>query len=85
MTPVVSVQCDFKKSLRFGESVIVETIFIPCEATKIKFKYRLFNSETGDLVAVGSSVQVFLDKAGSILQLNNPPFFEQWKHQQALM
>src|SRR5450432_4660393 len=36
VTPVVSVQCDYKKSLRFGDSVIVETIYIPCEAAKIK-------------------------------------------------
>jgi acyl-CoA thioester hydrolase len=85
ITPVVSVQCDYKKSLRFGDTVIVETTYIPCEAAKIKFKYRLYNAETGDLVAVGSSVQVFLDKAGSVLQLNNPPFFEMWKQQQALI
>ncbi|MBC7887770.1 MAG: acyl-CoA thioesterase [Ferruginibacter sp.] len=85
VTPIVSIQCDYKKSLRFGDSVIVETLYVPCEAAKIKFNYRLFNAETGELVAVGSSVQVFLDKAGSVLQLNNPPFFEQWKQQQALI
>ncbi|MEO6548350.1 MAG: acyl-CoA thioesterase [Ferruginibacter sp.] len=82
ITPVVNVQCDFKKSLRFGDKVIVETIYIPCEAAKINFNYRLYNADTNELVAVGSSVQVFLDKAASVLQLNNPPFFEAWKQQQ---
>ena len=85
ITPVVSVECDFKKSLRFGDKVIVESIYVPCEAAKIKFKYRLFNSKTGELVATGSSVQVFLDKDKSILQLINPPFFEEWKIRQGLM
>ena len=85
VTPVVSVQCDFKKSLRFGDRVIVETIFLPCEAAKIKFKYRLYNAATMDLVATGSSVQVFLDKEHSLLQLNNPPFFEAWKTQHELL
>ncbi|MEO7768763.1 MAG: acyl-CoA thioesterase [Ferruginibacter sp.] len=85
ITPIVNVQCDYKKSLRFGDKVIVETIYIPCEAAKIKFKYRLYNAETMELVAAGSSVQVFLDKAGSVLQLNNPPFFEAWKQQQAFI
>ena len=85
VTPVVSVECDFKKSLRFGDSVIVETVYVPCEAAKIKFKYRLFNAEIGNLVATGSSVQVFLDKKDSVLQLNNPPFFERWKKQQTLI
>ena len=82
--PVVSVACDFKKSLRYGDTVIVETRFIPCEAAKLKFSYRLFNAATGDLVATGSSVQVFLDKEESLLQLSNPPFFEEWKKKQGL-
>lgn len=77
--PVVSVQCDFKRSLRYGDRVIVETRYIPCEAAKMKFTYRLFNAATSELVATGSSVQVFLDKEDSVLQLANPPFFEDWK------
>ena len=83
--PVVNVQCDFKKSLRYGDRVIVETKYLPCEAAKMKFTYRLFNAATGELVATGSSVQVFLDKEGSVLQLANPPFFEEWKMKHGLI
>ncbi len=83
--PVVSVQCDFKKSLRYGDRVIVETKYIPTEAAKLKFAYRLFNAATGDLVATGSSVQVFLNKDDSVLQLANPPFFEDWKKKHDLI
>jgi len=79
VTPVVNVQCDYKKSLRYGDRVIVEAIYIPTEAAKMKFNYRLFNAVTGELVATGSSVQVFLDKEESSLQLINPPFFQEWK------
>ena len=82
--PVVSVQCDFKKSLRYGDKVIVETKYISSIAAKMKFTYRLFNAVTGDLVATGSTVQVFLNKADSVLQLSNPPFFEEWKKKQGL-
>ena len=77
--PVVSVQCDFKRSLRYGDRVIVETSFLPTDAAKLKFTYRLFNAASGELVATGSSVQVFLSKDDSVLQLSNPPFFEAWK------
>mgnify|MGYP001233732403 CR=1 FL=1 len=77
--PVVSVQCDFKKSLRYGDRVIVESKYIPTESAKMKFNYRLFNAATNELVATGSSVQVFLSKEDSVLQLANPPFFEDWK------
>ncbi|HEX5025019.1 MAG TPA: acyl-CoA thioesterase [Agriterribacter sp.] len=83
--PIVSIQCDFKRSLKYGERVIVETIYMPCEAAKLKFEYRLFNASTGQLVATGSSVQVFLDKETSVLQLVNPPFFEAWKTKHELI
>lgn len=83
--PVVSVQCDFKRSLRYGDRVIVETTFIPTDAAKLKFMYRLFNAATGELVATGSSVQVFLSKEDSVLQLANPPFFEEWKKKHDLV
>lgn len=77
--PIVNVDCSFKKSLRYGDTVIVETEFIPCDAAKIKFSYRLFNKNTKELVATGNSVQVFLDRLHSVLQLQNPAFFEEWK------
>jgi acyl-CoA thioester hydrolase len=77
--PVVSVQCDYKKSLRYGDRVRVETKYIPTDAAKLKFTYRLFNVASGELVATGSSVQVFLSKEDSVLQLSNPPFFEERK------
>ena len=83
--PVVNINCDFKKSLRYGDRVIVETKYIPTTAAKMKFTYRLFNAETGVLVATGSSVQVFLDKEESLLQLSNPPFFEEWKKKHDLV
>jgi acyl-CoA thioester hydrolase len=84
IVPVVSIQCDYKRSLRYGERVKVETKFIPCAAAKLKFIYRLFNAATGQLVANGSSVQVFLDRESSVLQLTNPPFFEEWKQRQGM-
>lgn len=85
VTPIVSVQCDFKRSLRYGDSVIVEAKYIPTEAAKIKFIYRLSNAATGELVATGSSVQVFLSKDDLLLQLANPPFFEDWKKKYGLI
>ncbi|MGN6439247.1 MAG: acyl-CoA thioesterase [Agriterribacter sp.] len=83
--PIVSIHCEYKRSLKYGERVIVETTYIPCDAAKLKFEYRLYNPVTGQLVANGDSVQVFLDKETSSLQLTNPPFFENWKKQQGFL
>jgi acyl-CoA thioester hydrolase len=79
LVPIVHVDCAYKKSLRYGDSVVVETRFIPCDAAKMKFSYRLFNQKSKELVATGNSVQVFLDREHSLLQLLNPPFFDDWK------
>lgn len=85
VTPIVSVQCDYKRSLRYGDTVIIETSYIPTDAAKMKFSYRLSNATTGEVVATGSSVQVFLNKDDLLLQLANPPFFEDWKKKHGLI
>ena len=77
--PVVSVQCDYKKPLRYGNSVIVETTYIPTPAAKLHFQYKMYEASTRELVATGSSLQVFVDVGTFTLQLTVPDFFEAWK------
>ncbi|MBZ5858863.1 acyl-CoA thioesterase [Flavihumibacter profundi] len=79
VVPIVNFQCDYKKSLRYGDKMIIETTYKPCDAAKLLFSYQLFNAATNELVAKGSSVQVFLDLKNNTLQLTNPPFFQAWK------
>lgn len=77
--PVVSVQCDYKKPLRYGDTVIVETTFENSAAAKLRFSYRILDKKTSGVVATGSSVQVFVDVKTFVLQLTLPEFFETWK------
>lgn len=79
VVPIVHAECNYKQSLKFGDSVLVETIYQPCEAAKIIFNYNLYHSITKKLVATGTTTQVFLEKDSQTLILNNPPFFEEWK------
>jgi acyl-CoA thioester hydrolase len=83
--PVVNIQCDYKRSLRYGDRVVVETTYVDDMAAKIKFEYMLTNPATGEIVAKGSSVQVFLDKETSSLQLITPAFFSEWKKTHGLV
>lgn len=80
--PIVHAECNYKQSLRFGDTVLVETIYQPCEAAKIIFNYKLYHGITKRLVATGTTTQVFLEKDSQTLLLNNPPFFENWKKKQ---
>ncbi|CAL1520063.1 acyl-CoA thioesterase [Chitinophaga sp. MM2321] len=77
--PVVNIQCDYKRSLRYGDRVVVETRYVDNMAAKIQFEYLLTNPATGEVVAKGTSTQVFLDKETASLQLTIPAFFSEWK------
>ncbi|MCF3110100.1 acyl-CoA thioesterase [Niabella sp. CC-SYL272] len=79
VVPIVHAECNYKKSLKFGDSVLVETIYEPCEAAKINFRFNLYKASDRSLVATGRTTQVFLDKDTQTLLLNNPPFFQEWK------
>src|SRR6185436_15470691 len=49
--PVVHIDCSYKRSLRYGDKVVVETIFLPTDAAKLKFEYNLYNLDKNELVA----------------------------------
>lgn len=76
--PIVDLHCSYKKSLTFGQEIIVETRYIPCEAAKIEFDYIVYEAESMEVIATGSTVQVFLNDKQE-LELNNPAFYEEWK------
>jgi acyl-CoA thioester hydrolase len=78
MIPIVRLNCDYKKALEYGDTVIVETRFINSEAAKILFEYNIFRKTDNELVATGSSMQVFLTPERELL-LTSPQFFIDWK------
>ena len=78
MAPLVKVTCDFKKTVSYEDTIIVETTFVDCDAAKIIYQFRMFRGSDKELVATGESVQVFLDMNRELV-LTMPPFFEAWK------
>ncbi len=85
VAPIVNLNCDFKKMLKYGDSVLVETTYEDNHAAKIIFKYKLMNAETKEIVATGSTTQVFLDVVAQKLQLQQPDFFIAWKKKHQLI
>lgn len=76
--PLVHVECDFKKMVGFGETILVETTMIDDPASKIMFEYTIFNKEK-ELVCKGKTIQVFLNMEKKELMITVPLFFEAWK------
>jgi acyl-CoA thioester hydrolase len=84
LIPVVKLECDYKKPLVYGDTAIVETRFVRQEAAKIRYEYVIRNHKTGDLVATGYSLQVFLNMNRELL-LAFPAFFIEWKEKHGLI
>ncbi len=78
--PVVSAECQYKKPLRYGDQMIIETTCVNLVSAKLQFEYKIFDAANNALVAYGSTIQVFVDAKTFELQLTNPDFFENWKN-----
>lgn len=77
--PIVSIHCDYKKPLRYNDTMILTTIYEPTPAAKLLFRYEIMEAGRHELIATGSSTQVFVDSKTFELHLTIPPFFEEWK------
>ncbi len=78
MAPVVNMNIDFKKQVKYGDMLIVETEFIETPAAKIKFYFRLYRKSDQELVATAQTTQVFIDMNHEML-LYPPDFVHEWK------
>ncbi len=76
--PLVKINCDYKKPLRYGDTATIETRFVNSDAAKLLYSYTIRRNNTEEIVATGSSVQVFLNPDMELL-LGFPPFFLEWK------
>jgi acyl-CoA thioester hydrolase len=84
MTPIVKLDIDYKQMLKYGEKIIIETKYVPTEAAKIIFLYKLINTIDNSLVITAKTTQVFIDKQGE-LQLTNPTFYIEWQKKWGLL
>jgi acyl-CoA thioester hydrolase len=76
--PIVSISCEYKRSIKYGDKAIVETIYHDNDSAKIEFEYKIYRASDSLLAATGKSVQVLLNDKGE-LQLLLPEFLVNWK------
>ena len=82
--PLVDLSFQYKKPLKYGDTMLVKITYTSTEAAKIIFEYEIRNAETGELCTTGKTVQVFLDSNYQLV-LFNPPFYNQWKEMNGLL
>ncbi|HSH66445.1 MAG TPA: acyl-CoA thioesterase [Bacteroidia bacterium] len=78
VVPLVSLNIDFKKTVKYGDTIIIETTYVDSPAAKIIFNYKLYRTSDMALVASGESIQIFMD-INEELHITLPDFFVKWK------
>jgi acyl-CoA thioester hydrolase len=76
--PLVELNMQYKKVIKYGMRPRVDIIYRPTEAAKIVFDYEIRDMEDESLIATAHSVQVFLDLDYQLMW-ENPEFYQQWK------
>lgn len=76
--PLVKIEMDFKRSLKWGEHALVETRYVDSAAAKLVFAYTIYNKDTNEVITTGKSVQAFID-LNRELMLTIPKFFSDWR------
>lgn len=84
MTPIVRMNIEYKSPLLYGKPAEIETVFINSPAAKIRFEYTVKCSETGRIIALAWTEQVFINAETRELELTPPEFFIDWKKKNGL-
>ena len=83
VTPIVTVECNYKNSLKYGDKAIIQTTFIPTRASKITFEYVILRASDRKVMCTGKTVQVFVSRQGELFY-TVPTFFANWKKKMGL-
>lgn len=76
--PLVELTFHYKRPIRYGMRPIINITYRPTEAAKIVFDYEIIDPDNHEVMAIGHSVQVFMDTNYNLVW-TNPDFYEAWK------
>lgn len=69
ISPVTAVDCKYKSSARFGQSVNIKAKLQNFNGITFSIKYEVSDSNTGKILAEGSSCHCFLGNTGKLVSL----------------
>lgn len=78
--PLVDVSVSYKRPITYGMSPLITITYQPTEAAKIIFDYAIKDANSGQLLASGRTVQVFMDLDNQLVW-QSPQFYLDWKAQ----
>ena len=69
VSPVVDVNCKYKKSCLLNEVIGIHIMVQEYNGVKMVLKYEMYEKQSGELRAVGTSTHCFTDREGRIVSL----------------
>ena len=77
ISPVLTVECEYKKSCYFGETLLIYVMLEKVENVRFYVSYKVL-AEDGEIRATGRSSHCFLDEQRNVTSLKRaqPEFFE---------
>lgn len=69
MLPVLSAQCSYKNSVRFGDTVLIYTAISKFNGFKMEVQYKICDKKTGELRATGSTTHCFTNMSMKPLRI----------------
>ena len=78
MSPVIGVSCKYLRPVKFGDTIRIDVRMVKMSRVKCSFEYMIFDAETGEKRAEGTSDHGFIDKTGRPANLpkEKPEFYE---------
>jgi acyl-CoA thioester hydrolase len=67
IAPVVDLKCNYKKSAKCGDSIIIRTTVIKPDIAALIFKFEILLKENRVLLAQGETKQVLLNTEGKMI------------------
>lgn len=77
VSPVRSVQCDYLRMCRFGETVRIETVADRYTGTRMHFTYTVREKSTGEVRCTGESEHCFIKNGRPVSLKKAAPEFDE--------
>ena len=76
---VLSVKCEYKSMVRFGETMNIQISITECSATRLTVSYRVVDTVKGELRAIGETRHCYYDnkrRRPIVLKKASPELYE---------
>ncbi|MDR1666335.1 MAG: acyl-CoA thioesterase [Bacteroidales bacterium] len=78
IVPVADLHIRYLNTVTLGERLTIAIEYVPANAAKLVFNYRITGQTDGRQVAEATTVQLFMSKDG-VFETSTPEFFRRWK------